>query len=127
MFSFSRLAACLKSCRKGPRQNAIFASHFKLISPVQTSPPKYFAFSETQISRILTRSRAHKRGVSRSSRTLGMGCDGRSALKRHIALTNNVSADGEVVWSRRSDAGVKLAEHPLMTVATKHGHRGDHV
>jgi hypothetical protein len=35
-------------------------------------------------------------------------------------------ADGEVVWSWRSDAGAKLVETiPLMTVATKHGHRGE--
>ena len=35
-------------------------------------------------------------------------------------------ADGEVVWSRRSDAGAKLVETiSLMTVATKHGHRGE--
>ena len=42
--------------------------------------------------------------------------------------TNVAHADGEVVWSWRSDAGAKSVETiPLMTVATKHGHRGDHV
>jgi hypothetical protein len=40
-------------------------------------------------------SRTHKRGVSRSSRTLGAGCGGRFGG----ALTNGVDADGEVVWS----------------------------
>jgi hypothetical protein len=41
-----------------------------------------------------------------------------------IARTNGVCADGEVVWFWRSNAGAKLVETiPLMTVATKHGHR----
>src|SRR5216683_2945020 len=72
-------------------------------------------------------SRFHKRGGSRSSRTLGMGCDGRTSPSAMIARTNGGCADGEVVWSWRSDAGAKLVETiPLMTVATKHGHRGDH-
>jgi hypothetical protein len=36
------------------------------------------------------------------------------------------AAYGEVVWSWRSDAGAKLVETiPSMTVATKHGHRGE--
>jgi hypothetical protein len=47
-----------------------------------------------------------------------------------IARTNDVAADGEVVWSWRSDAGAQVlerAERFGVTVATKHGHRGDHV
>jgi hypothetical protein len=41
--------------------------------------------------------------------------------------TNGANADGEVVWSRRPDAGVKSAETiPLATVAKEPGHRGDH-
>jgi hypothetical protein len=47
------------------------------------------------------------------------------------ARTNEADADGEVVWSWRSDAGVKfvktLSSVSRATVATKHGHRGDHV
>jgi hypothetical protein len=35
-------------------------------------------------------------------------------------LTNGADADGEVVWSRRPDAGVKLVEAtPPATVANK--------
>src|SRR5712691_9670974 len=46
---------------------------------------------------------------------------------RFTCATSGVCADGEVVWSWRSDAGAKLVETiPLMTVATKHGHRGEH-
>ena len=44
--------------------------------------------------------------------------------------TNDNVADGEVVWSWRPDAGVKLAmmlRITLMTVARKPGHRGDYV
>src|SRR5712691_3217608 len=42
--------------------------------------------------------------------------------------TSAAHADGEIVWSWRSDAGAKLAGYdPQATVATKHGHRGDHV
>jgi hypothetical protein len=48
-----------------------------------------------------------------------------------IARTNDVAAYGEVVWSWRSDAGAKSAKRATralrVTVATKHGHRGDHV
>jgi len=70
---------------------------------------------------------ALKRGVSRSSRTLAAGCDGRTSPSAMIARTNGVCADGEVVWSWRSNAGAKLVETiPLTTVATKHGHRGEH-
>jgi hypothetical protein len=37
-----------------------------------------------------------------------------------VLLTNSTEADGEVVWFRRLDAGVKLAGSiPLMTVTTK--------
>ena len=44
-----------------------------------------------------------------------------------IARTNDVAADGEVVWSWRPDAGAKFVEaSPRMTVAKEPGHRGDH-
>jgi hypothetical protein len=44
--------------------------------------------------------------------------------------TNDNIADGEVVWSWRPKVGVKLADAfrvRRVTVATKPGHRGDHV
>jgi hypothetical protein len=48
-----------------------------------------------------------------------------------IARTNDAATYGEVVWSWRSDAGVKGREDASSvsraTVATKPGHRGDHV
>ena|SRR5947207_6001076 len=75
-------------------------------------------------------SRSHKRGASRSSRTLGAGCDGRTSPSAMIARTNGVCADGEVVWSRRSDAVAKFVK----TLPASHGrrwqpsygHRGEH-
>src|SRR5882724_10471567 len=52
-----------------------------------------------------------KRGGSRSSRTLGTGCDGRGSVRRaNSARTSDVATDGEVVWFWRSDAGAKVAE-----------------
>ena len=70
-----------------------------------------------------TPSRSHKRGVSRSSRTLGAGCGGRGSVKRRMTLR----AHGEVVWSWRPDAGVKFrGAIRATTVAKKPGHRGEH-
>jgi hypothetical protein len=46
---------------------------------------------------------------------------------RVLRLTSVTSADGEVVWFWRPDAGAKLAGNiSLMTVARKPGHRGEH-
>jgi hypothetical protein len=58
-----------------------------------------------QIRTMIRASRACKRGASRSSRTLGAGCDGRGVLsdEQHIA-------DGEIVWSWRPKAGVTFCE-----------------
>ena len=57
----------------------------------------------------------------RSSRNVGAGCDGRGWRRRaHGARTNDADADGEVVWSWRSEAGAKVAGSILRTtVATK--------
>jgi hypothetical protein len=49
---------------------------------------------------------ASARGAYASSRTLGAGCGGRFGDARRAAL----QADGEVVWSWRSEAGAKAAE-----------------
>jgi hypothetical protein len=48
---------------------------------------------------------------------------------RRARRTNVADADGEVVWFWRSDAGAKLAmmlRITPMTVAKKHGHRGEY-
>jgi hypothetical protein len=59
------------------RQNRDFMKYFNVIWVVQSLAKKYFAFVFSEIGDSLPLSRAHKRGVSRSSRTLGAGCDGR--------------------------------------------------
>ena len=76
-------------------------------------------------------SRTHKRGVSRSSRTLGAGCDGRKVSKRDLR------ADERCLCGRRSRMVLaprrwrqvrKDAFRVLrVTVARKPGHRGDYV
>ena len=53
---------------------------FKLICPVQSFPQKYFCFLPRQITGVFRASRALRRGVSRSSRTLGAGCGGRGSV-----------------------------------------------
>ena len=50
-------------------------------------------------------SRSHMRGASRSSRTLGAGCDGRFG-----SLDERAEADGEIAWSWPPDAEVKLTD-----------------
>ena len=95
---------------------------------VQPLLQKYSASPLTQIKSKTLPSRSRKRGGSRSSRTLGAGCDGRGSVRRvNNARTNDVAADGEVVWSWRPDAGAKLAETiPQVTVAKEPGHREEH-
>src|SRR5262249_18462829 len=65
-------------------------------------------------------SRAHKRGASRSSRTLGAGCNGRAG-----SPDERSRADGKIAWSWPPDAEVKPAgEDPPATVANKPGAPG---
>src|SRR5262249_40665695 len=65
---------------------------------------------------------ADTRGVSRSSRTRG-GMRWSGWRRR----TSGVNANGEVVWSRRPDAGVKLLDLPRGDGDKKaRSHRGDH-
>jgi hypothetical protein len=53
-----------------------------------------------------------------SSPNVGMGCGGRFGVRRGFTPDENVKAYGEVVWSWRRDAGVKLAGSiPPATVA----------
>jgi hypothetical protein len=67
------------------RVNGNLPSEFNLIWGVQTSSQKYFCLRQTQITCVLSPSRASKRGVSRSSRTLV-----RDAVDARTLLTNSV-------------------------------------
>jgi hypothetical protein len=75
---------------------------------------------------LLAWSRLGKRGVRVVTNV------GRDAMDAgDVDATSGMAADGEIVWSWRSDAGAQVREDALRvsrtTVATKHGHRGDHV
>jgi hypothetical protein len=62
------------------------------------------------------------RGADRDRHERGMECDGRGSA-RQACETN---ADGEAVWSRFPDAGIKPADGDWRaTVAKKPGHRGE--
>jgi hypothetical protein len=83
----------------------------KSLKPVQPGCEKYSASRSTQITPKTPPSRAHKRGVSRSSRTLGAGSGGRGApgaqagfrrvsllMSEGRAPTNGEVTDGKAVW-----------------------------
>jgi hypothetical protein len=57
-------------------------------NPVQSSSQEYSASRFAKISIIESDVASHKRGVSRSSRTLSTGCDGRRAPGAIIARTS---------------------------------------
>src|SRR5262249_31194113 len=75
-------------------------------------PQNWGVALDPQIETRRLASRLHKRGASRSSRTLEAGCDGR--------------ADGEVVWSWHPVAGAKPFDLREATVTQSRSHRGDH-
>src|SRR5437899_5206046 len=59
--------------------------------------------------------------------TLGAGCDGRFGVRRSLTPDENAEAYGEVVWSWRRDAGVKLLRSKLLRGDgdNKPAHRGE--
>ena len=72
---------------------------------VKPSIEKYFALSEGRIRRMVRAVPPPHEGRSRSSRTLGAGCDGRFG-----SPDERSEADGKIAWSWPPDAEVKLAE-----------------
>ena len=86
------------------RAKANFTRPFKPVRSIHLLTRKNFACAVGQISGPSSPVLLHKRGVSRSSRTLAAGCDGR------LGFTGRVKreADGKGVWSWSPDAGVKL-------------------
>ena len=111
-----------EACAAIAREHEIAQSlQCDLASPVPRAKIFRFPFYPNQMRIGAIPSR--QRGVSRSSRTLGAGCDGRERR----AKTNGADADGEVVWSRRPDAGVKFVRrYPHGDGGNKAGHRGEH-
>ena len=107
-----------RSCQKPE-----FAKPFKLIWVVQSPAQKYFASRRGRNSFIASHIPHPIRGPYRGRHdTLGAGGDG-----RFCTGDERCEADGEAVWSRRPDAGVKLATMPGIApvmVTTKPGSPG---
>jgi hypothetical protein len=93
-----------------------------LDTSVQPLVKKYSDFQKCQISPILSPSRAHKRGASRSSRTLGAGCGGRgsAADERH-----GCGRRSRVVLTPRRWRSSRREIFPPVTVTKKPDHRGE--
>jgi len=96
--------------RTGPLSDGKTACARKLISQAvsnRSGGPAFarqiLLFTQIRNHELLAPSAPTWRGVSRSSRTLGAGCDGRVCGERRAPR-----ADGQAVWSWRPDAGVKL-------------------
>jgi hypothetical protein len=105
------------------RRRARFARRANLPQPAALiSPPNHRHLSGHPVPL--------KRGVSRSSRTLGAGCDGRGSVRCANArgrmmlsrTAKSCGPDAPTLASSSREAGFSG-----VTVARKPGHRGDHV
>ena len=76
---------------------------------VKSYDQKYFSLPEFGFTVCDVPSRARLRDVSRSSRYVGPGCDGRCGVRRACSPDVTPAAYGEVVWSWRRDRGVDPA------------------
>src|SRR5689334_4581039 len=82
---------------------ADFPNRFKLVRCITPVAPKMpLAPSGKSPAFLCAIPPPRRRGVSRSSRTLRRGCDGRDG-----AADERAGADGEIVRSRSPDAGIK--------------------
>ncbi len=99
------------ACRRTNRQPRVrrkihFARRLKRIA--RACPPgANFSLSFYQKSCLYSAVPPRSRGVSRSSRTLSAGCDGRVGVAAWSFMpTNNIDAHGQVARSRYPDAGI---------------------
>ena len=93
----------------------------KSAKPVQCSQQKYSAFAVGQITDLNPRVSPDERGVAHVTNARWDAVD--AALAQDV---RKAVADGEVVWSWRPDAGVKLCGSiRTATVARKPVHRGE--
>ena len=90
---------------------------------------KIFSFRFSEERDYLPSSRVRQRDVSRSSRTLDAGCDGREGVQRGLPRRRKHSSrTSEIVRSRRPDAGVNpRVTSPGGRRLTSRVLRGDHV
>ena len=86
------------------REKSKFIKQFSAESAVQSCTQKYFSFGKSEIMPLTAASRLGKRGVR-------VVTDVERGMRwtRRCRQTNDIGADGEVVWSWRPLAGAKLA------------------
>jgi hypothetical protein len=89
----------------GLRATADLLRRIRLMLAVQSCFEKYSAFAVGQITFTSSPRPAPTRGALAIVTNAG-----RDAMDADAPLTNGDEADGEVVWSRHPDAGVRLAE-----------------
>jgi len=100
-----RRARRLETSQYRSRVKRNFSSPFKLIWVVQSCAKKYFASRYPQISGFIALSRLVEEGrTRRHERGGGM------RWTRARRQTTGARADGEVVWSWRSNAGAKVVK-----------------
>jgi hypothetical protein len=114
----------VKSVKYGPAENdPTGKSPGRFPDPsVQPLLEKYSDFQKYQISPIWSPSRAHKRGASRSSRTLGAGCGGRGSAGDEWHRRGRRS---RVVLTPRRWRQVCENKFSRMTVTKKPDRRGE--
>src|SRR6516225_5050194 len=93
-----------KSCKNRMREKSKFIKQFSAESAVQSCTQKYSAFGKSEIVPLTAASRLGKRGVR-------VVTDVERGMRwtRRCRQTNDIGADGEVVWSWHPLAGAKLA------------------
>jgi hypothetical protein len=99
-----------------PTGKSLPSQNFRHVQPFLQ---KYSDFQKTQISLYPLLSRPTEGRIAIVTDA------GRDAVDAEVPITNGIDADGEVVWSRHPDAGVRSAGSiPLTTVANKPGTPG---
>src|SRR5882757_11476908 len=88
----------------------------KSLNPVQPLREKYFASPQTQITFKTPAVSFPQEGRFAVVTDVGSGMRWTRQRQARKCWTKDADADGEVVWSWRSDAGVKLAGKPQTTV-----------
>ena len=82
---FPEISSLIRATDRRLRQNADLSRRINVIWAVQSQLKKYSALSRPQITSIFPPVPSLKRDASRSSRTLGAGCDGRLGDARRAA------------------------------------------
>ena len=105
------------------RVTAIFGSRFKRVEPLHPACRKNSACTVGQISGLSLRVLLHKRGVSRSSRTLAAGCDGRVGVLRRSARMRTAKACGPDLPTLGSSLARRFARRRWLSSPVHRGER----